>query len=220
MKDKYSFVSPLFGNVKIDYVHDFVHGFINIIKIEGRERIEIQPRSTCCYLISTYNRLKFKISWRRFLSKLQHSHDINFKRRLFTLVGELKQRDKISEQEALQRYYNRPPWTGVALPIIINKPMTLVQAVWKLFFSKNYNKNHGKVFPKLDADQFVTVQPMDAPTDLKFELSFQKTGLLAGLYGSEKQNMNTLLEQQAKEIIAEHESSREAFLKRRSNIYM
>lgn len=211
------FVSPLFGNVEVKYINDLFRGYINIIRIEGKQPIEVTSYRGNCYLTSTYNQLKFKISWKRFLSKLQYSHDIDFKRRLFTLVGELRQKDKISEQKALQRFYNGPQeWVGLHLPTVVAQPATLIQLLWKFFFPKWYNKKNIKRFPrfpKLDAKQFISIKPMDNLTGLNFELSFQKTGLLTGLYGSDKQNVNYLLEQQAKQIISEYDIARAEYFK-------
>lgn len=59
------------------------------------------------------------------------------------------------------------------LPIIISPPKIILQKLHKLLFRKSYNRKYAKRFPKLSGEDILSYQSISAPTDLKFEISFE-----------------------------------------------
>ena len=145
----------------------------------------------------------YRMSWKRLLNKLKYSRDINFKRRFYTLVSQVKQKHEVALKKAEQQWnnYNICDWTGVSLPRIVSRPKNIWQTLLFVFSKKMYNRLYTKKFPRIDKD-FCTIQDMQKSSGLNFQINHvvpqsQSEGKLYGQYSEQKLNY---LYQQAKQI--------------------
>ena len=205
------FNSPLFGKVKVLQLHDWIRGWLNIIEIDGKEQIEVHPGQTKCYICTHMVSVPYRMSWKRLLNKLKYSNDINFKRRFYTLVSQVKQKHEVALKKAEQQWnnYNICDWTGVSLPRIVSRPKNIWQTLLFVFSKKMYNRLYTKKFPRIDKD-FCTIQDIQKSSGLEFQITHiqSEAGLTDGVYGPELERMKKMLQQQAKQIIKEAQEKR------------